>query len=278
MDVTTNDALIVLPCYNERENLERLIEEILALGAGFDVLVIDDNSPDGTGELAEALAARHPEVGVRRRPGKLGLGSAYREGFEQALEHGYQYVVTMDADFSHQPRYLPALRGLCYRECDVALGSRYVEGGGTEGWPLHRRLVSAFANGLARRVLGISVHDCTTGFRCYRREALLSVGPSSVLSDGYSFLIEMVYRVEQRGLGIGELPITFVDRRAGKSKVSRIEIYRALYTLARLRFPDLPWQRIVPIAVRYGEAGLLSVGLGASLLLGTSLLVLRRQK
>ena len=238
-----SDTLVVLPCYNEHDNISQLIHEIASLHHPFHILLIDDNSPDGTGELAEELRSSYPQLQVIHRPGKLGLGTAYLEGFRYALTHRYEYVITMDADGSHQPKYLPALRELG-READLVIGSRYVQGGGTVGWPLSRKLISGFANRLARRVLGLRTRDCTAGYRCYRRGTLLLVEPESVLSSGYSYLIEMLYRVEKRGLEVRELPIEFVDRESGKSKISRHEIYKSLYTLLRLRFPSLPWHRM----------------------------------
>ncbi len=228
-------ALVIVPTYNEAENIEHLIAEILAQPGPFDVLVVDDNSPDGTGCLAEAWAAKGPRVRALHRPAKLGLGTAYIAGFRYALEHGYPYALTMDADFSHNPRYLPALLGLMDRY-DVAIGSRYVPGGGATGCSLGRVLLSRGANALAHWVLGLKVHDCTAGFRCYRAEVLRAIDLDSIFSDGYSFLVEMVTRCARRGFAIGELPILFENRRRGASKISRREIYKSVYTLFRLRF------------------------------------------
>jgi glycosyltransferase involved in cell wall biosynthesis len=253
---TGNRALVVLPTYNERENIESLIRAILSLDSEFDVLVVDDNSPDGTGDLVASLGEARREVSLIRRPRKLGLGTAYLAGFRHALERDYAQVVTMDADFSHSPEYLPALRELG-RGADLAIGSRYVSGGGAEGWPVRRKIISGTANFLARTVLSLSTHDCTAGFRCYKRDTLLAIDPGSIRSSGYSFLIEMLYRVEKAGLRVREMPIVFVDRKAGSSKISRSEVYKSLYTLARLRFPSLPWSRIDRVVGRYSERGLL---------------------
>lgn len=262
-------ALVVLPCYDERPNIERLVGALLALDAGIELLIIDDNSPDGTGEAADALARRHPEVHVMHRPGKLGLGTAYRAGFRYALEGGYGWVVTMDADLSHQPRYLPDLLRLG-REAELVVGSRYTEGGGAEGWPLRRRVISGTANFMAQTILGVTARDCTSGYRCYSTAALEAVDPDTVLSSGYSFLVEMLYRVERAGLQVRETPIIFLDRVAGKSKINRTEVYKTLYTLGRLRLPWLPWPALGAVAARFTErtaaAALVGLGAGAWLL------------
>lgn len=269
-----NDALVVVPCYNEGDNIRRLVEQILGLGAGLDVLVIDDASPDGTGAIAEELAASHPEVDVLHRPGKLGLGTAYLAGFRHGLDRGYEQVITMDADFSHQPSYLPGLRELG-ASADLAIGSRYVAGGGASGWPLRRKIVSGTANFLARTVLGISTNDCTAGFRCYSRHALLTVRPESVLSEGYSFLVEMLYRVEKSGLVVREMPIIFVERQAGASKINRAEVYKTLATLGRLRLPGLPWGTISTVGSRIGERSAAAILLSVFAL--ATLIAWRRQ-
>ncbi len=264
-------TLVVLPCYNERENLEALVWEILSLHANLDVLVIDDNSPDGTGAVADRLKSSHPQVEVLHRPGKLGLGSAYRVGFRHALEHGYAQVVTMDADFSHQPSYLAELvrNG---READLVIGSRYTAGGGAVGWPLRRKIISGTANRLARAVLGMTASDCTSGYRCYRTSALRAIDPESVFSSGYSFLVEMLYRVESGGLVVCEVPILFVERQAGRSKISRVEIYNTLFTLGRLRLPWLPWERLSQLGEHVGERSAIAT---AGLTVGSAWLLLR---
>ena len=235
-------ALIIVPTYNEAENIERLVAEILQQPAPFHVLVVDDNSPDGTGELADALRSRDPRVDVVHRPGKLGLGTAYVAGFRCALERGYGYAVTMDADFSHNPCYLPQLVALMETH-DVVVGSRYVPGGGSTGCRFSRVLLSRGANALARSVLGLQVHDCTAGFRCYRSNVLWAIELETIFSSGYSFLVEMITRCERRGFRIGEVPIVFDNRRLGRSKISRVEIIKSVYTIIRLRFSWLPWDR-----------------------------------
>jgi len=225
---------IIIPTYNERANLADLVTEILALDIGARIIVVDDNSPDGTGELAQRLAERYPQqVEVIRRPAKMGLGTAYTAGFKRALAMGADYILTMDADFSHSPCYIPALLATC-QQCDLAIGSRYIPGGGVRNWGLERRLLSRGANALARLILGLRAHDATAGFRCYRREVLAAIEPDSIFADGYSYLIEMLYRCQQRGYRIGETPIIFTDRRHGASKISSWEIVKAAGTLLRL--------------------------------------------
>lgn len=232
-------ALVIIPTYNEAENIERLVGEILAQPGAFHVLVVDDNSPDGTGRLADALAARDPRVRVYHRAAKLGLGTAYIAGFHDALAQGYPLVITMDADFSHNPRYLPQLVALA-QQADLAIGSRYVRGGGATGCSLPRVLLSKGANALARTVLGLKAHDCTAGFRCYRAEVLRAVGIDAIFSNGYSFLVEMLTRCQRLGFTSAELPILFENRRLGASKISRAEIWKSIYTIARLRFSRAP--------------------------------------
>ena len=225
---------VIIPTYNERENLAELIGQILELEIGVHVIVVDDNSPDGTGELADELAAHNGRVGVIHRPGKLGLGTAYIAGFKRALAEGADRVVTMDADFSHHPRYIPALVALTDRY-HVGIGSRYVPGGGVMAdWGLHRKLLSWGANHFARLVLGLKARDCTAGFRCYRREVLQSIDLDHIFSNGYSFLIEMMYKCQRLGYTFGETPILFENRHRGDSKISQEEIYKAMYTVLRL--------------------------------------------
>jgi glycosyltransferase involved in cell wall biosynthesis len=255
-------TLVVLPCYNERDNIRPLVEQIAGLGLALDVLVVDDNSPDGTGRIAEELRTTCPQLSVLHRPGKLGLGTAYRAGFRWALERGYGRVVTMDADCSHQPRYLPRIVETA-RRADLVIGSRYTEGGGAEGWPLQRKIISGAANRLARSVLGVTARDCTSGYRCYSSAALIRIDPETVLSSGYSFLVEMLYRVERAGLTVAETPIIFVDRAAGRSKISRIEVYKTLFTLARLRLPGLPWATLGRAGQHISERGALVAVLAA---------------
>jgi dolichol-phosphate mannosyltransferase len=228
-------ALVCLPTYDERENLVPILEAILANLPGADVLVIDDNSPDGTGKLADEFAAREPRVKVLHRPGKQGLGKAYLAGFAWALERGYGYVIEMDADFSHDPKRLPALLAGAH-EADLALGSRYVPGGGTLGWGLIRRIISQGGSLYARLILGISVRDLTGGFKCFRREVLEGIDLATVQCTGYAFQIELTYRAIRRGFRVKEVPIIFEDRRVGQSKMSGRIVLEALQKVWSIRF------------------------------------------
>jgi dolichol-phosphate mannosyltransferase len=228
-------AAIVIPTYNESDNIESLVEAIMALGEERRVIIVDDNSPDGTGELAEDLARERSAVHVLHRPAKLGLGTAYIAGFKRAFTLGAERIMTMDADFSHHPRYIPRLLARSQTH-DLVIGSRYVDGGGTLHCGLRRQVLSRTANTVARIVLGLRAHDCTAGFRCYRRQVLESIGLDHIFSDGYSFLVEMLYKCQQQGYRIAEVPIIFEDRRKGASKISRQEIFKAMYTVFRLRW------------------------------------------
>ena len=221
-------VLVVIPTYNEAENILPLARDVLAQDPSLDVLVVDDASPDGTGARVSEAGASEPRLGLLARSGKLGLGSAYLAGFRHGLEHGYDWVVTMDGDGSHAPRFLPALLEAT-RSSDLVVGSRYVPGGGITNWPAHRRALSAFANRYTRTLLGLSVRDCTSGYRAYARRVLEAVDPFGVRSSGYSFLEEMLYRVARAGFRIAEVPILFQDRTAGASKISQREIYRAAW-------------------------------------------------
>jgi dolichol-phosphate mannosyltransferase len=228
-------VLIIVPTYNERENLPSLIEQIHGRLPAADVLIVDDNSPDGTGLLAEAMAAKDRRVHVIRRPGKLGLGTAYITGFRYALERGYPFIFEMDADFSHDPGYLPTMLEAAAERADLVIGSRRVPGGATENWGLGRRLLSAGGSLYARVVLGLGVRDLTSGYKCFRREVLEAIDLDSVRSEGYSFQIEMTYRALCRGFRVAEVPIVFVDRRVGQSKMSRRIFVEALFMVWQLR-------------------------------------------
>lgn len=223
-----------MPTYNEADNLDELLAQLLALPARLGVLVVDDNSPDGTGELADAWAARSGgRVRVLHRAGKLGLGTAYIAGFQKALELDAQYVMTMDADFSHNPRYIPDMLAMAERK-HVVIGSRYVAGGGSRNCSWKRILLSRGANFVARALLGLRARDATAGFRLYHSEVLRSIPLSQIFSSGYSFLVEMLFMCQRRGWSIGETPIIFEDRRKGQTKISRQEIFKAQYTVLRL--------------------------------------------
>jgi dolichol-phosphate mannosyltransferase len=235
-------SLVVLPAYNEAENVLPLVADILARDPSLDVLVVDDDSPDGTGDLVAKSMAREARLALLRREGKLGLGSAYLAGFRYGLEREYGRILTMDCDLSHSPRYLPDLLAAS-ADYDLVIGSRYVAGGGISNWALHRRALSAFANFYTRSLLRLPVRDCTSGYRCYRRQMLEAIEPFESHASGYAFLEEMVYRVHRGGFRIGEVPIVFEDRLAGASKINQAEIYRAAWhvlatALRRPRQPD----------------------------------------
>jgi dolichol-phosphate mannosyltransferase len=223
-------VLVAIATYKERENLLPLVQEIQRTAPDADVLIIDDNSPDGTGELADELSAADPRIHVVHRAGKLGLGTAILTAMRYAIDHGYDYLVNMDADFSHHPRYLPALlAGM--RDHDVMIGSRYIPGGGAVNWPLSRQLMSKGNNLLVRLLLRLPARDCSGGYRCYRVATLRSADLDGILSRGYSFQQEVLYRCQRTRCRIGETPIIFEDRRAGSSKVNPREVARSLGVL-----------------------------------------------
>jgi dolichol-phosphate mannosyltransferase len=226
---------IVIPTYNERENIQALVTRISA-DARFRILVVDDSSPDGTGQVVAELSSRYPQVTLLSRPGKQGLGTAYVAGFKRALADGAAFIFEMDADFSHDPRYLPTLLAAAETRCDVAVGSRYVRGGSTIDWGMIRQFISRGGNLYARMILGLTLQDCTSGFRCYRRNVLEAIDLDRIRSNGYSFQIEMLYQAMCCGFQIGEVPIIFPDRRVGASKMSRGIVLEALMTVWRLRF------------------------------------------
>jgi dolichol-phosphate mannosyltransferase len=225
--------LIGIATYKERDNLEPLVREIHKFVPQADILVTDDNSPDGTGELADRLAAADPRIHVNHRPGKLGLGTAILAGMRYAMQHGYDYFMSMDADYSHHPRYLPAMvAGM--KNHDLMIGSRYIPGGGTANWPLSRRFMSGGINVLVRLLMRISARDTSGGFRCYRIAKLRQTNLDHLLSHGYSFQEEVLYRCRQANCKIGETPIIFEDRRAGSSKVDPREAVRSLAVIVLL--------------------------------------------
>ena len=230
-------ALVIVPTYNERPNLEVLVQGIRAAGCA--VLVVDDNSPDGTGEIADRLAAEDSGVSVVHRPGKLGLGTAEALGLARGASRGYDLLITMDADGSHHPSHLSALMAASRQGRRVAIGSRYIQGGAIVGWPAHRKALSHGANLYCREILGLDVHDCTSGYRCYPREAVQRLQPEAIAADGYAFLIETLHRCVQLGIPVTEVPIRFEDRVAGRSKVSAAEIRKALTLVPRLRWDSL---------------------------------------
>ena len=227
-------ACIVLPTYNEYDNLPEIVPRILAAAPMVDVLVVDDSSPDGTGEIADDIARREARVEVMHRPHKDGLGPAYLAGFARGLGEGYGRILQMDADGSHDPGALPSLLAAS-RDADLVLGSRYVRGGGTVHWGLGRRLLSRGGSLYARLILGLDVKDLTGGFKCFRREALEALDLGTDTSTGYAFQIELTYRAIRRGFRVVEVPITFVDRRVGKSKMSRAIVFEALWKVWAIR-------------------------------------------
>lgn len=232
------EKLVIIPTYNERENIVALLEQLLALPHELEVLVVDDNSPDGTADLVEGMKAREPRIHLMRRPGKLGLGSAYRDGFRYALDHGAEYIFEMDADFSHDPDAIGDFL-VAAQDADVVLGSRYLNGVRVVNWPLNRLILSRSANVYTRIVTGLPVYDATGGFKCFRRRALEGIRLDRVRSDGYAFQIEVSFKCWKRGFRIKEIPIVFVDRRAGVSKMNRRIIWEAAWMVWRLRLLDL---------------------------------------
>jgi dolichol-phosphate mannosyltransferase len=230
-----NSALVCIPTYNVRENIAAITRAVLAADRRVDVLIVDDNSPDGTGELADRLSVGDPRIHVLHRAKKEGLGRAYLHAFDWALQRGYQYVLEMDADFSHDPNYVPRLLNQAERGADLVLGSRYVSGGGTVNWGVIRKLVSRGGSFYARQVLGIRVRDLTGGFKCFRRRVLESIDLPTVRSTGYAFQIELTYRALRKGFKVVEIPILFEDRRVGHSKMNRRIFLEALLMVWKLR-------------------------------------------
>jgi len=226
--------LICIPTYNEAANILPLIERVHEAAPDSDVLVIDDASPDGTGDLVRDRMLKDARLELMARPAKLGLGTAYMAGFAYGLQHGYASVLTMDSDFSHPPERIPALIEAVQGGAHLCVGSRYITGGDVRGWALSRRVLSASANFVARQLLRLRTHDCTGGFRCYSLRALQFLVTRPLRSSGYSALIELLARCERAGLTIVEIPITFTDRTHGQSKISRQEILRAMLTVLRL--------------------------------------------
>ena len=229
-------ALVIVPTYNERENIRPLVENVLAKDARIDMLVVDDGSPDGTGAIVDEIASANPRVFVLHRPSKLGLGTAYLEGFKWALEREYEFVFEMDADFSHNPDHLPEfLRRIV--DADLVLGSRYRNGRVTVvNWPMSRLLLSYAANIYARGVTGLQLFDSTGGFKCFRRRVLEAIDLNAVKSNGYAFQIEMSFRAWKKGFRIAEIPIVFVDRTEGESKMSKRIVREAVWMVWRLRW------------------------------------------
>ena len=235
-------ALVIVPTYNERENVQRLLDCILAMDTRLDVLVVDDGSPDGTGEIVAAIAATNPRVHAIHRPYKMGLGTAYIAGFRWALQSDYEYIFEMDADFSHDPVHIPQFLE-AIQDADLILGSRYRSGRVTVvNWPVGRLLLSYAANIYARVVTGLPVYDSTGGFKCFRRRVLEAIDLDAVRSNGYAFQIEMSFRAWRLGFRIVEIPIVFVDRTEGVSKMSKRIVREAIWMVWRLRWAALRGQ------------------------------------
>lgn len=234
-----NRSIVVIPTYNEAENITRLLTEIHAVVPEMDVLVVDDNSPDGTGRIVSELGAKDARVRLLSRPGKLGLGTAYVAGFKDCLAHDYTVIVQMDCDFSHQPRYLADfMREI--QDFDVVVGSRYIAGGATEDWPLSRKILSRGGNLYARTILGMKYADLTAGFKCWRRNVLEAIQLDVVGANGYAFQMEMTYRAFRQGFRIKEIPIVFPDRTMGQSKLGQGIFWESLAMPWRLRFNVKP--------------------------------------
>jgi dolichol-phosphate mannosyltransferase len=228
-------VLVIVPTYNERDNLPEIVAAVHEHLPEADLLVVDDNSPDGTGALADEIAARDGKVHVLHRAGKQGLGTAYVAGFKWALGRDYQFLFEMDCDFSHDPKYLPVMLARARAGADLVLGSRYVDGGGTVNWGPMRKFISRGGSFYARTILGIGVRDVTGGFKCFRRATLEALDLDSVSAQGYGFQIEMTYRAIKHGFRVDEVPIVFVDRRVGQSKMSKKIFLEALTLVWKLR-------------------------------------------
>ncbi len=231
-----NPALVCIPTYNERENIGPITEAVLKADPRVDILIVDDNSPDGTGKLADELAAREPRIRVLHREKKEGLGRAYLHAFRTALGMGYPYILEMDADFSHDPRYLPTFLDAAEAGADLVLGSRYVTGGGTVNWGVGRQLISRGGSLYARSILGVGINDLTGGFKCFNRRVLETLDLDAVQSTGYAFQIELTFRTLKKGFTVREVPIVFEDRRVGHSKMSKKIFLEALTMVWKLRF------------------------------------------
>lgn len=235
----TGRALVVMPTYNEADSLAELVPQVLQQDARLDVLIIDDASPDGTGHIADALAAGNPRVRVIHREGKLGLGTAYLRGFRFGLERNYDYLLEMDSDMSHDPKYIPDMLVAVEGGADVAIGSRYVRGVNVINWPMSRLLLSYYANKYARWITGLPLTDATSGFKCFRRHALEAIDFDRVGSTGYAFQIEMDFRAWKSGMKLVEVPIVFTDRDRGESKMSGAIVREAVWRVWALRFKSV---------------------------------------
>jgi dolichol-phosphate mannosyltransferase len=231
-------SLIIIPTYNEIDNIPKIVPEILEQNEEFHVLVVDDNSPDGTAKLVKEMMQNNPRIHLIERAGKMGLGTAYVAGFKYALANGFDYVFEMDADFSHDPKALNSLRKKA-EECDLVIGSRYISGVNVVNWPMSRLILSYTANLYTRLITGLPVRDATAGFKCYRKAVLESLNLDSIKSNGYSFQIETNFKAWKKGFRICEVPIVFVDRRVGVSKMSKHIVHEAAWMVWKLKFKSL---------------------------------------
>lgn len=231
-------ALVVIPTYNEKDNVERLAEAVLSQHDGIQILFVDDKSPDGTGDTIDRMVSSNDRIHVIHRSGKLGLGSAYRDGFRYALAMDVECIIEMDADFSHDPSVLPFFIE-AIQDNDLVIGSRYLNGVSVVNWPIRRLILSYYASVYTRWVTGLNLWDCTSGFKCFKRSTLEAIDLAKVKSDGYSFQIEMNYRCMEKGLKIAEIPIIFIDRHVGSSKMSRKIVREAVVMVWRLRLQTL---------------------------------------
>ncbi|MCB0737674.1 MAG: polyprenol monophosphomannose synthase [Bacteroidetes bacterium] len=235
-----SDRLVLIPTYNEKENIERIIETVFSLDLAFDILVIDDNSPDGTRQIVKRLQEKYDALHMLERPGKEGLGRAYLDGFSWALSRHYNYIFEMDADFSHNPHDLPKLYNACTEQGgDMAVGSRYVNGVNVVNWPIKRVLLSYFASSYVRRITGMPVRDSTAGFVCYTRKVLETINLSKIKFKGYAFQIEMKFTTWKFGFNIVEVPIIFTDRSEGNSKMSKGIVREAIFGVIQLKIWSL---------------------------------------
>lgn len=236
----TDDKLILLPTYNEKENIEKIIRKVCSLAGGYHILVIDDGSPDGTAAIVESLQEEYAgRLFLLRRPGKAGLGTAYIAGFKWALAREYDYIFEMDADFSHNPEDLPRLYEACRNGADLAIGSRYCDGCSVVNWPIGRIIMSYYGSVYVRTVLGMKITDCTAGFKCYRRKVLETIDLDAIEMKGYGFQIEMKYTTYRLGFKIVEVPVIFVNRKEGTSKMSGGIFKEALLGVFKLRFKKI---------------------------------------
>jgi dolichol-phosphate mannosyltransferase len=230
-----SDSLVIIPTYNEKENIEKIIRKVFSLPYAFDLLIIDDGSPDGTADIIKKLQLEYPALHLEERNGKLGLGTAYIHGFRWALAHRYDYIFEMDADFSHNPEDLVRLREACVQGADVAVGSRYVKGVNVVNWPMSRVLLSYFASKYVRFITGIDIHDTTAGFKCYRKEVLATIPLDKIRFVGYAFQIEMKFTAVKYGFKVVEVPIIFTDRTEGESKMSTRIFKEAFWGVIRMK-------------------------------------------